>query len=176
MSVIRYETSEQLHFELARLKVHRAPASRVYVPGPTRRSHVTDGSEAALVDREMPGSIWSSGRHGGRQIRRSSAGLSTGRFSEIAHGDQRERVPNLERQLEVACNAGRRSTIYDWMAAVADVVGPLYALMKQRVLQSEIIHTDNTLIDTSIRWTRTARFWAYLGDKDHPYEVYDFTE
>lgn len=23
---------------------------------------------------------------------------------------------------------------------------------------------------------RTARFWAYLGDRDHPYEVYDFTE
>ncbi|MCA9049413.1 MAG: transposase, partial [Planctomycetaceae bacterium] len=39
-------------------------------------------------------------------------------------------------------------------------------------------HTDDTkvkLIDHSIRGTRTARFWAYLGDKDNPYEVYDFT-
>ena len=50
--------------------------------------------------------------------------------------------------------------------------------MKQRVLSSRIIHTDDTkvkLIDHSIRGTRTARFWAYLGDKDNPYEVYDFT-
>ena len=51
--------------------------------------------------------------------------------------------------------------------------------MKHRVLQSKVIHTDDTqvkLIDTTIGSTRLARFWAYLGDRDHPYEVYDFTE
>ena len=32
------------------------------------------------------------------------------------------------------------------------------------------------MIDTSIRSTRLARFWAYLGDRGHPYTVYDFTE
>ena len=65
------------------------------------------------------------------------------------------------------------------MAAVADVVRPIYSLMKQRVLQSKVIHTDDTqvkLIDTTIRSTRLARFWAYIGDANHPYEVYDFTE
>jgi hypothetical protein len=72
-----------------------------------------------------------------------------------------------------------RSTLYDWMAAVADVTKPLYELMKQLVLQSKIIQTDDTsvkLIDPlSEGGSRTARFWAYLGDKNHPFEVYDFT-
>ena len=51
--------------------------------------------------------------------------------------------------------------------------------MKQRVLRSKVIHTDDTqvkLIDKAIRSTRLARFWAYIGDEDHPYTVYDFTE
>jgi len=73
----------------------------------------------------------------------------------------------------------RRSTIYDWMAQVAVLCQPLYALMKSRVQQSKIIHTDDTqvkLIDKSLKSTRTARFWAYLGDRRNPYVVYDFTE
>lgn len=71
-----------------------------------------------------------------------------------------------------------RSTIYDWLSSVADLTRPLSDLMKQRVLSSRIIHTDDTqvkLIDHGLRGTRTARFWAYLGDHRNPYEVYDFT-
>jgi hypothetical protein len=72
-----------------------------------------------------------------------------------------------------------RSTLYDWMSAVADVLRPLHELMKQRVLQSHIIQTDDTsvkLIDPlADGGSRTARFWAYPGDNDHPYGVYDFT-
>ncbi|MFO1004102.1 MAG: transposase [Planctomycetaceae bacterium] len=45
-----------------------------------------------------------------------------------------------------------RSTIYDWMAAVADITKPLYELMKQLVLQSKIIQTD----DTSVKADRSA--------------------
>ena len=51
--------------------------------------------------------------------------------------------------------------------------------MKQRVLQSKVIHTNDTqvkLIDKSLRSTRLARFWACIGDHDHPYTIYDFTE
>ncbi len=51
--------------------------------------------------------------------------------------------------------------------------------MKQRVLQSKVIHTDDTqvkLIDRSLRGTRLARFWAYLGDAQYPYTIYHFTE
>ena len=72
----------------------------------------------------------------------------------------------------------RRSTIYGWLAQVADLCMPLHELMKERVLQSKVIHTDDTqvkLIDHSISSTRLARFWGYLGDANHPYAVYDFT-
>lgn len=72
----------------------------------------------------------------------------------------------------------RRSTIYSWLAQVADLCLPLYELMSQRVLESKVIHTDDTqvkLIDLSIAGTRLARFWAYLGDANYPYAVYDFT-
>ncbi|MEZ6109487.1 MAG: transposase [Pirellulaceae bacterium] len=47
------------------------------------------------------------------------------------------------------------------------------------VLQSKVIHTDDTqvkLIDKSLRGTRLARYWAYIGDRGHPYIVYDFTD
>ena len=73
----------------------------------------------------------------------------------------------------------RRSTIYDWLAQGAELCRPLVELMKQRVLESKVIHTDDTqvkLIDKALKHTRTARFWAYLGDAKHPYTVYDFTE
>ena len=74
-------------------------------------------------------------------------------------------------------NIGRR-TIYGWLASVAELCQPLYDLMKQRVLDSRVIHTDDTqvkLIDHSIAGTRLARFWGYLGDQKHPYTVFDFT-
>ena len=51
--------------------------------------------------------------------------------------------------------------------------------MKREVRASKVIHTDDTqvkLIDKAFGNTRLARFWAYLGDRGHPYSVYDFTE
>ncbi len=64
------------------------------------------------------------------------------------------------------------------MAAVADVTKPLYELMKQLVLQSKIIQTDDTsvqLIDPRQTAVREHSLLGYFGDKDHPFEVYDFT-
>ena len=72
----------------------------------------------------------------------------------------------------------RRSTIYGWLARVADLCQGLYDLMQHQVLNSKVIHTDDTqvkLIDHSIGSTKLARFWGYLGDANHPYAVYDFT-
>jgi hypothetical protein len=46
-------------------------------------------------------------------------------------------------------------------------------------LLSRIIHTDDTTVPMlcpGAGQTKTARFWAYLGDAAHPYTVYDFTE
>jgi transposase len=71
-----------------------------------------------------------------------------------------------------------RSTMCDWMAKSAAVLQPLYDFMKQRVLQSKVIHTDDTPVqvqDDNGPKTKTGRLWIYLGDGNHPYCVYDYT-
>ena len=72
----------------------------------------------------------------------------------------------------------RRGTIYQWLAALAELSRPLYGLLTRRVLQSRIIHTDDTsvrMLEPPSREALTGRFWAYLGDNRQPYVVYDFT-
>jgi transposase len=71
-----------------------------------------------------------------------------------------------------------RSTMCDWMAQSAEALRPLYDLMVQRVLQSKVIHTDDTPVDVLDRGrtqTRTGRFWVYLGDAAHPFTVFTYT-
>jgi transposase len=73
----------------------------------------------------------------------------------------------------------RRSTLCGWVASAADLVERLVQCMIDRVLQSRIIHTDDTtvqLLEPLLGKTITARFWTYIGDREHPYTVYDFTD
>jgi hypothetical protein len=71
-----------------------------------------------------------------------------------------------------------RSTTCDWMAACAQLLRPLYERMKQEVLASRWLHTDDTTLpvqDEKCSQTRKGRLWAYLGDRDHPFNVFDYT-
>jgi len=71
-----------------------------------------------------------------------------------------------------------RSTMCDWAAQCAALVRPLYDRMIGEVLQSKVIHTDDTpvdVLDRSRTQTRTGRFWVYLGDKSHPCTVFSYT-
>ncbi len=86
----------------------------------------------------------------------------------------------LYRQEDILARHGviiRRSTLCDWMAAAAELARPLWKLMREQILLSRVIHTDDTTIKMLAPGkTKTARFWVYIGDRDHPYSVYDFTE
>ena len=161
MPLIRYETSEQLEYEPATLKVlvHK----RAVYACPQKHD------EAKLITTPKPPQPIEKGLAGQGLL----AAMVGGKFGDHLPGYRLEDI--LSRQgVEI-----RRSTIYDWLSAVADLTQPLYDLLKQRVLQSKVIHTDDTqvkLIDTTIGGTRLARFWAYIGDRHYPYEVYDFTE
>jgi len=69
-----------------------------------------------------------------------------------------------------------RSTQSIWCGDVADLVEPVYRRMIKRVLQSHLIATDDTHMpmqakDKAIR----AYMWVYIGDEDHPYNIYDFS-
>ena len=88
----------------------------------------------------------------------------------------------LYRQEDIAARHGlviRRSTLCDWIAAAADLAEPLYKRMIELVKESRVLHTDDTtvrMLDPLLDEARTARFWAYVGDAQHPYSVYDFTD
>jgi transposase len=71
-----------------------------------------------------------------------------------------------------------RSTSCAWMAACAELLRPVYDLMVEAVLQSLWLHTDDTSIknlDHAPGTTDKAHLWTYLGDRAHPYNVFDFT-
>jgi len=69
-----------------------------------------------------------------------------------------------------------RSTLCGWMAEAADVLTPLYALLKARVLAAGVVHTDDTPIpvqDPDRDHCRTGRLWTYVSTAG---TVYDATE
>jgi transposase len=71
-----------------------------------------------------------------------------------------------------------RSTLGDWVRDAAAVLEPLAALQKALVLQSPVIWTDDThvtVLGGEEPGSTTGRFWAYIGDDQHPYTAYDFT-
>jgi transposase len=69
-----------------------------------------------------------------------------------------------------------RSTMCDWIAAVADRLEPVVAQLKREVLRSKRIHTDDTPVpvqDRGRKQTRKGYLWVYLGDRGDV--VYDYT-
>jgi transposase len=71
-----------------------------------------------------------------------------------------------------------RSTTCDWMAALAELLTPLYLVLVQHVLASKVLHTDDTTVpvrDETRSTHRYGRLWDYIGDADHPGVVFDYT-
>lgn len=69
-----------------------------------------------------------------------------------------------------------RGTMCQWMRDTADICRPLYERMIQRILQSHVICTDDTIMPMlAPDKTRNTRMWVYVGDIDNPYNVFDFT-
>src|SRR6516164_2799795 len=69
-----------------------------------------------------------------------------------------------------------RATQSIWCGDVADLVTPLYELMGQRVRQSHVVTTDDTIMPMlSAGKTQSARMWVYVGDAAHAYNVFHFT-
>jgi transposase len=157
-SEIGHETSEQLEFVPASFKV--LVHVRVKYACRQCQEHVAVAAKPAQpIDKGLPG---------------------PGLMAHTVLAKYGDHMP-LYRQEDEAARHGlvlRRSTLCDWVAAAADLVEALYLRMGQLVLLSRVVHTDDTsvkLLDPSLRQARTARFWAYIGDAEHPYTVYDFT-
>ena len=64
------------------------------------------------------------------------------------------------------------------MAASAELLTPLYKLMLAKVLKSRVVQTDETrvpVLDPDRKQTKPGRLWVFVGDRDHPHTVYDYT-
>ena len=71
-----------------------------------------------------------------------------------------------------------RSTMCDRMAACAGLLEPIVGAMIRRIPASKVIGTDDTPVtvrDHAGKGPKTGRLWAYLGDRDNPFVVYDYT-
>lgn len=69
-------------------------------------------------------------------------------------------------------------TMCGWMRQSAELLVPLYQRLKHFVLKSKVVGTDDTpvkVLDRNLPHTRKGRFWPYVGDRDHPAVVYDYT-
>jgi hypothetical protein len=65
-----------------------------------------------------------------------------------------------------------------WLAECAGLLEPIVKAMARRVLASKVIGVDDTPVAVQGRGgkgSKTGRLWAYLGDRDNPFVVYDYT-
>jgi hypothetical protein len=109
-------------------------------------------------------------------IERGLAG--TGRLAYIVASKFADYLP-LYRLEEIFARQGfeiSRPTQSVWCGDVADLAEPLYRRMAERVRQSHVVATDDTLPPMLGRGkTQPARMWVYVGDAAHPYSVFDST-
>jgi transposase len=72
-----------------------------------------------------------------------------------------------------------RSTQSDWMQATAQTLSLLYDLMKEDLLDSAIIKTDDSSIKIQDRKhknnIRKGKMTTYIGDSRHPINMFDFS-
>jgi transposase len=70
-------------------------------------------------------------------------------------------------------------TMCGWLRQSAELLTPLYEELKNFVLSSKVTGTDDTpvrVLDRSLKGTtRKGRFWPYMGDREHPAVVFDYT-
>jgi transposase len=104
-----------------------------------------------------------------------------GLLAHVAVSKYGDHLP-LNRQEDIFSRCGvelSRQTMCDWMGRSAELLSPLYELMTRCTLASKVVQTDDSpvgVLDPELPRTRTGRIWTYVGDQEHPYTVYDYTE
>jgi len=111
-------------------------------------------------------------------IEKSNAGA--GLLTQVIVAKYADHLP-LHRQAKIFLRSGMDfsvQTMCGWMGQCADLLNPLYERLKIFVLDSKVVGTDDTpvkVLDRDLPQTRKGRIWPYLGDRDHPAAVYDYT-
>jgi len=71
-----------------------------------------------------------------------------------------------------------RQTQSDWMGQAAHLLTCFTGLLREEVLRSKVIHTDDTpvtYLDPGGGKPKKGRLWVYHGDRHHPYTFYEFS-
>jgi len=71
-----------------------------------------------------------------------------------------------------------RQTMDGWWLATAEFLMPLYTLAVKIVLDSHVLHTDDTSVKIRDAWRKLKHkgsFWTYVGDPRHALTVFDYT-
>jgi transposase len=164
-TVIGQETSEQLDYVPARLKVIEHVRLK-YVCKQCEVKAAEGGPQIATAEKPLA------------PIEKGLA--APGLLSYVIVSKYADSLPlhRLERIFERHDIDIARSTMCDWMRQSGEALAPLYELMIHDVRLSKVIHTDDTPVDVQdsrLGKTRQGRFWVYLGDDSHPQVVFDYT-
>jgi transposase len=111
-------------------------------------------------------------------IEKSTAGASLLAQVIVAKWADHQPLHRQEKMFERHGIDISRKTMGGWMAQCAELLDPLYQLMKKEVLSSKVIGTDDTsvkVLDRKLPFARIGRIWPYVGDAHHPVIVYDYT-
>jgi transposase len=111
-------------------------------------------------------------------IEKSTAGASL--LAQVIVSKLADHLP-LHRQAKMFRRHGieiAEQTICGWMAQCAELLQPLYERLKGHVLASQAVGTDDTpvkVLDRKLPHARKGRIWPYVGDREHPAVIYDYT-
>ncbi len=157
MDRIGEDVTRELEYEPAKLEAH------IHTRPKYACRYCKDGVSAApLPPRPSPGGI-----------------AGPGLITEVIVSKFGDHLP-LYRLEDILTRYGvyiSRSTMCDWVKSVAGLLRPLYDLQRELVLQSSVMWTDDTPITVlgGLKGSFKGYFWIYIGDRQHPYSVYDFT-
>ena len=111
-------------------------------------------------------------------IEKSTAGA--GLLTQVIVAKYADHLP-LHRQGKIFRRFGADlsvQTMCGWMGQCAGLLDPLYLCLKDFVLSSKVVGTDDTpvkVLDRSLPHARKGRIWPYVGDRDHHAVIYDYT-
>lgn len=181
MKRIGQEVSEKIEYEPGKVYVVRDVQIKY-----ARLDECLDGSVANVVLAEKPD----------EGLPKCIAGPSL--LAHIAVSKHADSLPlhRLEGILRRSNVELSRSSMCRWMQGLGDLCMPLLRLMKERVLGSHVIQTDETPVKQQMPGDddqskggagsgaggggggggpmKTCYFWSYVGDDEHPYILYDY--
>lgn len=113
-------------------------------------------------------------------IDRGSAG--PGMLAHVAVSKYADHIP-LYRLEQILARQGAdisRSTMCGWLANTVTLLRPLYNFMHEELLKSKVTSTDDTPVKvqdkSKSKKIKIGRTWTYIGDKEHPVNLFDYTQ